>query len=141
MQVRNAVAPTREQFLRLVASPEDGPVVLVNLFRFRERAAYETPGDDTNVSGRDAYLRYSVRFGEVLAASGGRVLYAGDIAGVFLGEVEEAWHAVAIVEYPSRAVLADILKSPALEAIKHHRLAGIEGQINFETRPRRLPAG
>ena len=48
----------------------DGPVVMVNLMRFRERSL------DGDGSGWDAYLRYSALTVPMIKARGGTLLYA-----------------------------------------------------------------
>jgi hypothetical protein len=51
------VHPTEEQIRQLVARSDDGPVVMLNLLRFKEHA----DGIDEGVSGAEAYARYSTR--------------------------------------------------------------------------------
>ena len=57
----------------------DGPVVMVNLMRFRERSL------DGNGSGWDAYLRYSALTVPMIKARGGTLLWTGDVRAVALG--------------------------------------------------------
>jgi len=52
------IDPTDEQISAITTSTIDTPIVMVNLNRYRERAVYDAPGSDDDVSGRDAYLRY-----------------------------------------------------------------------------------
>jgi uncharacterized protein (DUF1330 family) len=46
-----------------------------------------------------------------------------------IGEVEELWDAVAIVEYPSKATFQQLVMSPEVQAIEVHREAGFAGQL------------
>jgi hypothetical protein len=46
-----------------------------------------------------------------------------------IGEVEDLWDAVGIVEYPSRTTFRRIATSPAVQAIGVHREAGLAGQL------------
>jgi len=57
-----------------------GPIVMVNLMRFRERSL------DGNGSGWDAYLRYSALTVPMIKARGGTLLWTGDAKAVALGE-------------------------------------------------------
>jgi hypothetical protein len=59
MEVKNAVLPEPQQFMDFFGAPEDGPFVMVNLLRFKAKAAYPD-GSDADLSGRDAYMRYGV---------------------------------------------------------------------------------
>ena len=70
---------------------------------------------------------------------GGRMIYAGDVSFLMLGEVEELWDQVALVEYPNRAALFAMASSPEYQEIAVHREAGLAGQLNIETRPGTAP--
>ena len=56
-----------------------GPVVMVNLMRFRDRSL------DGDGSGWDAYLRYSALTVPMIKARGGTLLWTGDAKAVALG--------------------------------------------------------
>jgi uncharacterized protein (DUF1330 family) len=60
---------------------------------------------------------------------GARVVYAGHIAGVDVGEVEDLWDMAAVVEYPSSAAVRALLAMPEYQAITEHRKAGLAGQL------------
>jgi len=107
--------------------------MMVNLLRFREKAAYPD-GRDPDLSGREAYERYAGRMRELVEAEGGRFVFGADALGLLLGEVEEAWHTVGIVEYPDSKTLVRISASPEFREIESHRLAGLEGQLNITCR-------
>ncbi len=134
MQVENAVMPRSAQIQALFDTPDDGPVVMLNLLRFRETAIYPD-GDDTRGSGRDAYGRYALAMKALVEGAGGRLLFSGDATGMVIGTAEEPWHVVALVEYPSRAAFAAIATSDAVRAISGHRSAGLEGQLLIACRP------
>ena len=136
MQVENRVYPDRAQRAELVQPGPDGPIVMVNLLKFRPRARYPD-GRDPHLSGRDAYHRYGTAFVELLAAAGGRVVYVGDVSFLALGQVESLWDEVALAEYPSRAAFLAMTSLPAWQEIGIHREAGLEGQLNIETTPSR----
>ena len=72
-----------------------GPVVMVNLMRFRERSL------DGDGSGWDAYLRYSALTVPMIKARGGTLLWTGDAKAVALGaEDGNQWDYLALVYYP-----------------------------------------
>ena len=118
------------------ASPDDGPFVMVNLLKFKERAEY-ADGSDSHLSGREAYERYGVEVRRLLEGLGGHVVFSGAVTGLLLGEVEDLWDAVALVEYPSLAAFHEMIRSSEMRAIEHHRAAGLAGQLNIRTRPQR----
>lgn len=132
MEVVNAVTPPPAQALAFFGASDDGPFVMVNLLRFKDRAAYPD-GRDPDLSGRDAYARYGAGVQACLAAAGGRQIYAGAVTDLLVGEVDELWDMLALVEYPSRAAMLAMLQSPAYRAIEVHRHAGLAGQLNIRT--------
>lgn len=135
MNVENRVYPEPEQLQRLRGYKEaDGPIVMVNLLKFRDRAHYPD-GSDAHLSGRDAYVRYARAVAGLVESVGGKVLFAGAVTSLTLGRVDELWDEVALAEYPSRADFLRMMMSPELRAIEVHRAAGLEGQLNIETVP------
>jgi uncharacterized protein (DUF1330 family) len=128
MQVENAVTPRGEQLQALLAAGGDGPIVMLNLLKFRETSAYDDP-EEAPVSGREAYGRYGERMLAFVTSRGGRVLFSGRADALVIGEVGELWDAVALVEYPSRAVFVEVATAPEVAQFHHHRKAGLAGQL------------
>ena len=86
--------------------PDDGPVVMVNLVRLRERALNGAG------SGWDAYQRYSAAVVKLLKSRGATILWAGTVEAVALGIPEaNRWDYTVLVRYPSRAVFLEMLGS------------------------------
>jgi uncharacterized protein (DUF1330 family) len=132
MNVENRVYPDRAQTDELRRHGERGPIVMVNLLKFRERAQYPD-GRDPHLSGREAYHRYGAAFAPLLHAIGGRIVFVGDVTFLTLGRVESLWDEVALAEYPSREVFLRLTESPEYREIAVDRAAGLEGQLNVET--------
>ncbi|MBY0274824.1 DUF1330 domain-containing protein [Candidatus Binatia bacterium] len=132
MNVENRVYPDRTQREELARPGPDGPIVMVNLLKFRERAQYPD-GRDPDISGRAAYERYGRLFVPLLHGIGGRVIYSGAVNSLSLGVVETLWDEVALAEYPSRTVFWQLTATPEYAEIAVHRQAGLEGQLNIET--------
>ena len=87
--------------------PDDAPVVMLNLMRFREKSL------DGNGSGWDAYLRYSRLTITLIKAQGGTIIWTGDAEAVALGVPDKhRWDYVALVRYPSRAAFLAMMQSP-----------------------------
>jgi uncharacterized protein (DUF1330 family) len=133
MNVVNAVFPGPEQIAAFFGGVEDGPFVMVNLLKFKERADYPD-GKDADLSGREAYARYGAGVRACLAAVGGKSLYAGAVTDLMLGEVDDLWDMVALAQYPSRAGMMAMVQSPEYQAIEKHRIAGLAGQLNIRTK-------
>lgn len=111
-----------ESFVRSL--PDDGPVVMVNLVRFRERSL------DGNGSGWDAYARYSKADMPLLKQVGGTILWAGHVEGVALGDLGEGrWDWVVLVLYPSRAAFLNMMTSPEYALANVDRENGVEDHV------------
>lgn len=133
MKVTNAVFPGPEQLGAFFGAAEDGPFVMVNLLKFKERAEYPD-GSEPELSGREAYARYGAAVQTCLAAVGGKSVFAGAVTDLLLGEIEELWDMVALAQYPSRAAMMEMVRSPEYQAIEKHRIAGLAGQLNIRTK-------
>ena len=119
-----AIYPTRDQIQALLAGPGDQPVVMLNLLRFKPRA--DAPDED--VSGEEAYQRYGQPMQRFVESKGGRVLWIGRVDSQVIGTGGEGFHAIALVEYPSRAAFVAIATDPHVQEIGIHRAAGLESQ-------------
>jgi uncharacterized protein (DUF1330 family) len=101
---------------------------MLNLLKFRDRAVYRDGRPDA-VSGVEAYMRYAGAMRKIVERAGGRFIFSGSVNGLVVGEVEQLWDVVAIVEYPSRAEFQRLVTSPEVQAIGVHREAGLAGQL------------
>lgn len=104
--------------------PIVGPVVMINLVRFKDWADY---GD----SGLEAYRRYSMETMPLIKARGGTVLWAGDVWGTAFGDPDVAWDYAVLVFYPSREAFLDMVTSDAYAAANVHREAGVAEHAIF----------
>ncbi|MDA8731728.1 DUF1330 domain-containing protein [Luminiphilus sp.] len=132
MQVVNKVYPNKEQIKGFLEPVSEGPICMVNLLKFKQKAEYED-GRDTDLTGREAYALYEEGVKKLLQEIGGGVGFEGDVERLALGEVEELWDVVALAVWPSRGVMFEVMQSPDMQAISVHRSAGLAGQINIET--------
>ncbi len=133
MKFVNQVHPSPEQAKAFFTNEDDGPMCMVNLLKFKDKATYQD-GSEPELSGREAYLRYGAGVQACLAAVGGKARFTGLVTDLMLGEVEELWDMVAIAEYPSRAAMLQMIQSPEYQAITKHRDAGLAGQLNIRTK-------
>ena len=120
-----AIYPTAEQFQELMKGPQDQPVVMLNLLRFKPHANASHEGD----TGLEAYMRYGAEMRKFVESKGGRFVWAGRVDSQLIGEGGEEFHVVALVEYPSRKAFAEIAQDPFVtDNIGKHRAAGLEMQ-------------
>ncbi len=133
MEVINEVYPSSEEQMKAMADAgPEGPIYMVNLLKFKEKAQYPD-GRDTDLSGREAYMIYGRAVAGILPKFGGRAIFGADVTHLSLGQVEELWDEVAIAMYPKRSAMVDMTSSKEWQEAAVHREAGLEGQLNIET--------
>lgn len=133
MEYTNQVVPTSpEHIQKMLEKGPEGPIFMVNLLKFKDRAEYED-GRETGLSGRDAYMIYGRAVADILPKFGGKFVFAADATFLALGEVEELWDEVAIAMYPERPAMVKMSMSDEWRAAAVHRTAGLKGQLNIET--------
>ncbi len=134
MEVKNQVSPDMQVAMNFFSEAEDGPFVMLNLLKFKDRADYDD-GSDTNLSGREAYQKYGNVASQCVQKVGGRLIFGGMVTGLLLGEIEENWDMVALVEYPSLEAFRSMTSLPEFTAASKHRSAGLAGQLNIKVKP------
>jgi len=132
MKVENAIYPTADGIQALARDSSSAKIAMLNLLKFREKAVYKD-GRADDITGREAYQRYSNAMTKIVEREGGRILFTGRIAGLVIGEVNGVWDVAAIMEYPSRAAFQRIVTLPEVQEISVHREAGLEGQLLIMT--------
>ncbi len=132
MEVKNSVKPNDAQIKGFFEPGATGPIYMVNLLKFKEKAEY-SDGRETQLTGAEAYKLYSEAVSNLLLEFGGCGAFFADVERLMLGEVEELWDQVAIAVYPYRTAMLEMMQSPTMKDISQHREAGLEGQLNIET--------
>lgn len=111
--------PSKEQLAALSADTRPGPVVMLNLVKFKD-----TP------DARAEYQKYSKGFVPLLKQLGGTILWAGDVTGIAIGEDgRDDWDYAVLVQYPKRQDFVDTMTSPEYAAINGHREAGLARHV------------
>lgn len=131
MEVKNSVRPNDEQIAGFLEPGPDGPIYMVNLLKFKDKAEYED-GRETDLTGEQAYAVYGAAVSKLLVKFGGGPMFSATVERLMLGEVEELWDKVAIAMYPSRSAMMDMMRSEEMAEISVHRSAGLAGQLNIE---------
>lgn len=128
----------REYGMRLATtSPDDdGPILMVNLMKYRERAAY-SDGTDGGATGKEADDRYAPT--DVLAAIGAQVMLFADVETQLLG-AEPRWDRVGCVLYPTRRSFIEMQSRRDFQERHVHKEAGMESTIVMGCVPMERPA-
>jgi uncharacterized protein (DUF1330 family) len=125
----SAIVPNLEQFQQFAASPDTGPVVMLNLLKFKVRA------DGEEESGAEAYSRYGDAVVKLVEAQGGRVLWTGRADQILIGDPSQDWDAVALVWYPSRKAFADMVTTKEYQEAHVHRERGLARTVVIACTP------
>jgi uncharacterized protein (DUF1330 family) len=122
------VDPTRTQFDAFKALPRNAPVAMLNLIRFRERAAYpaDHPYAREALSGAEAYARYGRESAAAFARAGGTILFAGRYECMVIGPDDKHWHRIFIARYPTAAAFLGMLADPEYRAAVVNRTAAVD---------------
>jgi uncharacterized protein (DUF1330 family) len=143
------IEPSQEQLTEIgvIAGGEaDGPVVMLNLNRYRDRAAYlgDPPcGRSPDVSGHEAYGRYGEVAQAVLGRVGARILWYAQSESTVIGDESDRYDEVIAVWYPSRSAFLALATAPEIIPALAHRAAGLEraALISCESGPEAALAG
>jgi uncharacterized protein (DUF1330 family) len=125
----SAVIPTPQQIRRLLEKGPEGPIVVVNLLKYRAKAAYapEHAEAKENLSGIEAYRRYGMVALQHVVGLGGSVVWGGPQKMVVVGDDgANDWDEIMCVRYPSREAFLKMTQNPDYLAAHYHREAGLE---------------
>jgi len=121
--------PTDDSARLLFQRGIDGPVLMLNLLRFRERADYsESPelAPPQPISGREAYDRYVRHTIPFLEESGGSVALFAVGGHYFVGPAGERWDLAMLIQQASVSDFFAFASNTAYLAGVGHRTAALE---------------
>ncbi len=127
----------RDYGMRLATTPtdQDGPVWMVNLMKYREKADY-ADGNGPDISGREADDRYTP-IGP-LQAIGAEIVFAADVQDQLLGD-SPTWDRIGVVKYPTRRSFIDMQSRPDFQELHVHKDAGMEQTFVIGCQPIPFP--
>jgi len=117
-----AIDPRGKDLKRFLDQGELGEVVMVNLLRFAK-------------GGREQYEAYAYAIEPFLVKVGGSIVYAGIAGEALVAEDGQAWDAIVIVRYPSRAAFSQMVADPGYQAITHLRTSALRETLLQPTTP------
>jgi uncharacterized protein (DUF1330 family) len=119
----SAIKPNKAQFLELMEAPDEGPVVMLNLLKFKTQA------EGAQGSGASEYAKYGDAAVQMVEARGGKVLWMGRADQILIGDTDQDWDSVALVQYPSRKAFVEMVSTPEYEQAHEHRESGLERTV------------
>ena len=102
---------------RYLAEDPGGPVVMLNLLRFRSDG------------GRERYAAYAQHVGAISHRFGVERVYLGSGGRALVAETGQEWDAVVLVRYPSRQAFADMIRDPDYRGGAHLRTQALEEAV------------
>jgi uncharacterized protein (DUF1330 family) len=112
-----AVDPRGADLKRYLAEDPGGPVVMLNLLRFKPDG------------GRERYLEYVEHFNRTAKPYGASTVYLGDGLTPVVAEEGQAWDAVLLVQYPNRQAFADMVRDPEYQKGTHLRTEALDEAV------------
>lgn len=122
----NYIDPERGQFEAFKALPRDEPIMMLNLLRFRDRAAYD---DGREATGAEAYDAYGRESAPVFQRVGGEIIWRGAPEVVLIGP-QKHWDLIFIARYPTAGAFLEMVTDPQYrEAVKHRQAAVLDSRL------------
>ena len=117
------IDPTKETFAKFRETDRPGPIHMLNLVKFREKAVYP---DGRDVTGAEAYKSYARESGPIFRGLGGKQVWIGKPEVMLIGPQDaEQWDIAFIAEYPSVQAFVNMLRDPVYREAAKHRTAGV----------------
>ena len=101
------LVPTAEQLKEVSELPDEGPVVMLNLLKFKPNG------------GAESYVKYARATEKIINDLGGQLVYLGRAEASVIGRDE--WDLVMLVRYPSRAAFLKMGMDPKYQETAHFR--------------------
>jgi uncharacterized protein (DUF1330 family) len=117
----SSIVPNDEALRALALNPDEDTVVMLNLLKFKGE------------KGAQAYDRYMESVSKILEARGAHVVYVGRATELLVGD--EMWDTIILVEYPSRKVFLEMVKSPEYQKAHVDREQDLERTVLYATSP------
>jgi hypothetical protein len=121
--------PTQQSGRAFVMRGMQGPVMMLNLLRFRETADYTLSPElasDAPISGATAFYRYIEHTLPYLHESGGELVFLGEGGSFLIGPADERWDMAMLVRQRSVESFLAFASHEAYLAGIGHRTAALE---------------
>ena len=114
------LSPTGEQIKAMIAMQDEGPIVMINLLKFKPDG------------GMESYQKYGEEFQKIMGPQGVEVIYQGKCSLTMIGH--EKWDRVIVVKYPSRDVFIEMYQNKEYQEISKYRMEGLADSRLFLTK-------
>ena len=117
------IMPTQDQFKQLISQDYKGPIVMVNLLKFKPDG------------GAESYRKYYEATKELMQGKAiTRNVYRGDGLMPVIGD--EVWDEIALYEYPSIEAFIEMNRDKRYQAVVHYRTEALADSRLYCTIPK-----
>lgn len=129
--------PSADQLKRFAEQmPAGAPILMLNLLRFNQQAAYPADSEHAPCSGKEAYARYSRTALLKVREAGGDVQVAASAQVALIAPEQEDWDEMLLVRYPSPEAFLAMLADGEYRAATLHRTAALTDSRLIACSPR-----
>lgn len=115
----NQISPTNEQLVQLQSYPQNTPLVMLNILKFKAKT-------DSGETGQEAYARYFKNASPFVEKSGAKLIWKGNVHTTLIGNSEKQPHIVFLVEYPTVNHFFAMVSNPEYQKIAGDRSLALE---------------
>ncbi len=120
-----SLIPNEAQLRMLQTTQQEGPVLVLSMRRYRDRAVDPMTGEQK--TGREVFQPYFRRTLATFSRLGARILWMGQSRGLVTGTLDmPAWHDIMAVSYPSYSAVRRMIENPGVQSKARYRIAGLE---------------
>ncbi len=115
----NQVSPTDAQLAELQSYPQNTPLVMLNILKFKEQT-------ETNETGQEVYARYFRNASPFIEKVGAKLIWKGQVHNTVIGNPDNQPNVVFLVEYPSVNHFFTMVSNPDYQKIAGDRSIALE---------------
>ncbi len=115
----NQVSPTDAQLVELQAYPQNTPLVMLNILKFKAKTG-------TNETGQEVYERYLKNASPFVEKAGAKLIWKGQVHNTVIGDSDQQPHVVFLVEYPTVNHFFAMVSNPEYQKIAGDRSIALE---------------
>ena len=115
----NTIEINKDQFREIIKNPNDKPVVMLNLLKFKKEG------------GRKSYARYIKEASRFIEGVGGKLLLFSRPKELLTGT--ETWDLLMLVQYPSRKAFLEMANNAEYLKIHSFREEALDNAVLYAT--------
>ena len=113
----NQVSPTDAQIIELKSYPQNTPLVMLNILKFKSK---------NGKSGEEAYARYLKNAAPFVSEIGAKLIWKGQVYSTIIGNSDNQPDLVFLIEYPTANHFFKLISNPEYQKIAGDRTLALE---------------